>query len=121
MAGEADLANAAVTALLEQDVRSIGTGTATHSLLGDEMEREAVHVEPFVPHDAVLERLRWSSAMAAMGASCGRCLTVCPWFWSRGDATRREWGTAPSDLVWRRLCREMCCPWTLWPKRSTPR
>jgi UDP:flavonoid glycosyltransferase YjiC (YdhE family) len=56
MADEADLANAAVAALLEHDVRILPTGTEARNALTDDMTRDAVHVEPFVPHDAVMER-----------------------------------------------------------------
>jgi UDP:flavonoid glycosyltransferase YjiC (YdhE family) len=56
MADEADLANAAVAALLEHDVRILLTGTEARSTLTDDMTSDAVHVEPFVPHDAVMER-----------------------------------------------------------------
>lgn len=56
MADEADLANAAVAALLEHNVRILVTGTDARSALTHTMTRDAVRVEPFVPHDAVLER-----------------------------------------------------------------
>ena len=56
MADEADLANAAVAALLEHDVRILVTGTEARSVLTDDVTSDAVHVEPFVPHDAVMER-----------------------------------------------------------------
>ena len=56
MADEADLANAAVAALLEHDVHVLVTGTKGGSTLTDNMKRDMVHVEPFVPHDAVMER-----------------------------------------------------------------
>jgi MGT family glycosyltransferase len=56
MADEADLANAAVAALLERDLRILITGTAARSALTNDMTRQEVRVEPFVPHDAVMER-----------------------------------------------------------------
>ncbi len=56
MADEADLANAAVAALLEHDVRILVTGTEARSAVTDDMKRDMVRVEPFVPHDAVMER-----------------------------------------------------------------
>lgn len=56
MADEADLANAAVAALLEHDLRILLTGTAARSALTNDMTRQEVRVEPFVPHDAVMER-----------------------------------------------------------------
>jgi MGT family glycosyltransferase len=56
MADEADLANAAVTALLDHDVRILVTDTEARNALTDDVASNAVHVEPFVPHDAVMER-----------------------------------------------------------------
>lgn len=56
MADEADLANAAVTALLEHDVRILVTGTDARTALTDNISRDRVQVEPFLPHDSVLER-----------------------------------------------------------------
>jgi UDP:flavonoid glycosyltransferase YjiC (YdhE family) len=84
MAHEADLANAAIAALLEHDVRILLTGTAAHSMLTVETARQAVHVEPFVPHDAVLERAAifvshggHGGVMRAM--SHGVPMTLVPW------------------------------------------
>ena len=84
MAGEGDLADAAVAALLKHDVRILVTGTAAHDLLSDEMAHQAVHVEPFVPHDAVLERAvlfvshgGHGGVMRAM--SHGVPMTLVPW------------------------------------------
>ena len=53
---EADLANAAVAALLEHDVRVLVTGTEARSALADNAKGDSVRVEPFVPHDGVMER-----------------------------------------------------------------
>ncbi|MGI9586082.1 MAG: glycosyltransferase [Acidimicrobiia bacterium] len=56
MVDEADLANAAVAALLDHDVRILLTGTNARSVLTDDINSDRVYVEPFVPHDAVMER-----------------------------------------------------------------
>lgn len=84
MAGEGDLADAAVAALLKHDVRILVTGTAANDLISDEMAHQAVHVEPFVPHDAALERAvlfvshgGHGGVMRAM--SHGVPMTLVPW------------------------------------------
>ena len=84
MAHEADLANAAVAALLEHDLRILVTGTATHSLLTDEMSSQGVHVEPFLPHDAVLEGASLFVSHGGHGGvmramSHGVPMTLVPW------------------------------------------
>ena len=84
MAGEADLAKAAVAALLEHDLRILVTGTDAHNLLTDEMARQVVYVEPFVPHDAVLERAALFVSHGGHGGvmramSHGVPMTLVPW------------------------------------------
>ncbi len=56
MPGEADLATAAVQALIEHDLRILVTGAGAEEAMADFGPHPLVHVEPFAPHDPVLDR-----------------------------------------------------------------
>jgi UDP:flavonoid glycosyltransferase YjiC (YdhE family) len=78
-------------ALLGHDMRILVTGTAAHSLLTDEMVDQAVHVEPFVPHDTVLERASLFVSHGGHGGAMRAMSHGAPMTLARGGDCHLGW------------------------------